>query len=216
RWDLLSGLYRKWSGYPGGSGVLRVGYERYGMQADLEYFDEKMREKPRPGQPKLHITIEEVSWTREGPESKEARVGRLEPDFRNGSFFIPDKVYYPESAGEDDSGDRTADRAKQGGTCLWYTKPGSDDIFYKRRIGPSNEEKACARRDEFFRLFEPIKRRDEQNNIYDLTRVFIQEFMFFPLDARKDLVDATSRVYDMDPRAAQRWEHFEPESYPDD
>ena len=90
RWSRLKELHKKWSNMPGVQ-LLRVGYERYGMQTDLEYFDEKMRQE---GQ---RFDIQELNWTREGTggQGKKQRVERLEPDFRQGCFFVPGRSGTP-------------------------------------------------------------------------------------------------------------------------
>ena len=60
-------------------------------------------------------------------------------------------------------------------------------------------------------------RRDEDGNLYDVTRVFFEEFALFPFSPRDDLVDALSRVYRSGPAAADGIRAaVEPESYPDD
>jgi hypothetical protein len=45
-----------------------------------------------------------------------------------------------------------------------------------------------------------IKAVDQDNRVYDVTAHFIAEYESFPFGQWKDLVDATSRVYDMEPR----------------
>lgn len=108
--------------------------------------------------------------------------------------------------------------APGGGEALWYTKDGSDDIFYRRREGPSKLEQACIaspHKSEKCRYYEPIIRRDEEKSLYDVTRVFFEEYMFFPFGARKDFVDAMSRIYDMEPASAVAFERFVPKDYPD-
>jgi hypothetical protein len=45
----------------------------------------------------------------------------------------------------------------------------------------------------------PIKRVNEDGRIYDLVQYLIDnEYLFFPATTRKDLLDAMSRVYDVD------------------
>jgi hypothetical protein len=51
------------------------------------------------------------------------------------------------------------------------------------------------------RAVKALRRRDEDDNIYDMTRAFIEELLLHPFGAYKDLIDATSRVYDLDPHA---------------
>lgn len=81
RYQALKGLRKVWLNMPGVQSV-RVGYERYGSTSDLEYFEEAMTRD------KDIFEIVELAWPREGPGSKIDRVQRLEPDFRNGKFFL--------------------------------------------------------------------------------------------------------------------------------
>jgi hypothetical protein len=68
---------------------------------------------------------------------------------------------------------------------------------------------------EHWRLMDPIRRVDEDGGIYDLVRVFFEEFRFFPFSPRDDLIDAISRIYDMDPMPAIRYEKVVVEDYID-
>jgi hypothetical protein len=88
RWVALRTLYHRWSAARGVQHV-SVGYERYGAQSDDEYFQEQMELEHRRRIPNAHFPIIELNWPREGGGSKAERVERLEPDFRNGRFFLP-------------------------------------------------------------------------------------------------------------------------------
>jgi hypothetical protein len=194
RWQKLEMLQRKWSNMPGVQTV-RVGYERYGVQADDEYFDEKMRESGR------RFEITELNWTGQvGRQSKENRVERLEPDFRNGNFFVPAKVW---NANVD------------GTVAVWYLEDEKDEIFYEAARGLHRLERQVKSNGENWRLVEPIRRVDEDGNIYDLTRVFFEEMTFFPFSPRDDLIDSMSRIYDMEPRPAVVHERVVIEDYAD-
>jgi len=81
RWEALRGLRRLWLAQPGVQ-MVRVGYERYGMQADLEYFEEQMQVD------KDAFDIQELNWTSDGAQSKDDRVQRLQPDFLMRKFFL--------------------------------------------------------------------------------------------------------------------------------
>jgi len=81
RWEALRGLRRLWLAQPGVQ-MVRCGYERYGMQADLEYFEEQMQVD------KDAFDIRELNWTSDGAQSKDDRVQRLQPDFMLRKFFL--------------------------------------------------------------------------------------------------------------------------------
>jgi phage terminase large subunit-like protein len=81
RWIKLRDLYTRWSAAPGVQ-LVKVGYEKYGMQSDIEYFNEMMEIEKRS------FPIIELAWPREGPGSKIDRIQRLEPDFRNGRILL--------------------------------------------------------------------------------------------------------------------------------
>jgi hypothetical protein len=199
RWERLRDLHKKWAKMPGVQ-IVKVGYERYGMQSDVEYFEERMRLE------RYFFEITELNWVGERPggESKKARVGRLEPMFREGSFLVPGRVWHP-----------TLGNAEY--HARWCLDEGSDEIKYRPDPGPDRAERNAKARGEHHRLMEPIMRRDEDGNPYDLTRVFFEEFALFPFSPRDDLLDAMSRIADMDPRAPVAFEQMsiEVEDYPD-
>jgi hypothetical protein len=83
RWEMLKYLRQKWIRQPGVQVVI-VGYERYGMQCDIDYHKEMMILEKCP------FPITEVSWTQERSEqSKDDRIRRLIPDHQNWRFFYP-------------------------------------------------------------------------------------------------------------------------------
>lgn len=64
-----------------------------------------------------------------------------------------------------------------------------------------------------YRIAKKIRRKDENDNLYDLTEQFKMQVHYFPFGGKKDLVDAVSRIYDMTPRAPSYNEprYLEPE-----
>jgi hypothetical protein len=197
RWEKLDELHRKWTNMPGVQ-LVKVGYERYGMQSDIEYFEEKMTQRGHG------FAIEELNWTGEGVgrQGKKSRVERLEPDFRNEKFYIPGKVWHP---GIDTDGH----------VGIWSITEGSDEIQYHPYLSRTKEETRAFKNREISRLFEPIKRLDEDDNVYDLVRVFFEEFRFFPFSPRDDFIDAMSRIYDLEPAAPSVFEKLETQDYAD-
>ena len=151
RWEALRGLRRVWLTQPGVQ-LVKCGYERYGMQADLEYMEEQMQRD------KDAFEIYELNWTSDGAQSKDDRVQRLQPDFQSRKFFLA-AVTPTETANQK--------RAREQG--------------------------------QGFRVFKPVNRRDHEGNIYSLNKGFLEEFLTYPFSAKKDLIDAASRLYDMDP-----------------
>jgi hypothetical protein len=83
RWEHFSLMYKRWSRMPGVQ-MVRAGYEKFGAQADMDYFKEQM---DRPGQPKFEIV--ELEWPRDGEGAKTDRVQRLGPDIRSHKFYLP-------------------------------------------------------------------------------------------------------------------------------
>lgn len=199
RWAKLKELHRKWVNMPGAQ-LVKVGYERYGQQSDDEYFQEKMREEAERNDTFNRFDIVELNWTGDaGRESKKHRVERLEPDFRNGDFFVPGRIWYPLTVPE-------GGKLKSHTQARWYLVEGKDELHYRVEPGLELEERQAKGRGEGWRLFEPLMRRDEDGALYDVTRVFFEEYCRFPFSARDDFVDAMSRIYDMEPMPATPFE----------
>lgn len=186
RWVALRNLRRKWSRAKGVQ-RLAVGYERYGAQSDDEYFQEQMDLDRKNRIEDSHFTIDELNWPREGGESKRERVERLEPDFRNARFFLPREVW------------------RNGKPMTWRveTDPESKqfgEVLYSDAAGLTKLQMATVEGGGVDLISRAIKCTDQDGRIYDLTTHFIEEYASFPFGALKDLVDAASRVYDMDAR----------------
>lgn len=169
RWEALRGLRKVWMNQPGVQ-LVKCGYERYGMQADLEYFEEQMQRD------KDAFEIAELNWTSDGAQAKDDRVQRLQPDFQSKKFYLA-AVTPTETANQK--------RAREQGQS--------------------------------FRIFSPVKRRDHEGNMYSLNAGFLEEFLTYPFSAKKDLIDAASRLYDMEPTIPIIIDErvFEPATYHD-
>ena len=153
RWLALRGLRRKWKGATGVQGVF-VGYERYGMQSDMEYFQEQM-ELDRDV-----FEIKELNWSLSSGQSKRDRVQRLVPDFVQGRFYLPLATA---------AGNETSNQARM------------------REI------------EQPYRIFSVPKYKDHLGNLYSMLDRFINEFLNFPSpNYPDDLIDACSRIYDME------------------
>jgi hypothetical protein len=212
RWKWLRRLYVKWREFPGVQ-TLRVGWERYGLQSDLEYFEEKMREEKDE---KRRFVIDEIAWPREGEHSKNARIGRLQPDMEGSKFYLSWYVFH-ETHGE----------------CSWKIEPQSNVpiVFNPARVenAPKREnapvdgmwltkkQRAAITVGKPWQVPEAIKRVDEQGAIYDVTRCAFEEMRFHPFGTKDDFIDAMSRLYDMEPSPAVQLDQVNPEfpSYPD-
>ena len=75
RTKLLIDLHREWKPY-------RVGYEKYGMQADIEHFRSEMERL------EYRFEVTEVG----GTQPKEDRIKRLVPYFEQGRVYLPERL----------------------------------------------------------------------------------------------------------------------------
>ena len=162
-------LYHKWSSTPGVQNVY-VGYESFGAQADLDYFEEQMRTPNQGGS----FPIMELAWPREGEGGKIDRVQRLGPDLRAHKIFVP-----------------------------YATK---DDAMtaVQRRYNSTGQS---------YRVARAIRRKSTTGELYDVTADLKLQIHVFPFGGRVDLVDALSRIYDMEPKGPRLSEpsYCEPE-----
>lgn len=82
RWTMLKRLRFKWVNTKGVR-IVRVCYEKYGMQSDISHFEEMMRLE------KYHFQIEQIPSKGTAVIAKDDRIRRLEPDARNWRLFVP-------------------------------------------------------------------------------------------------------------------------------
>lgn len=175
RWEALKGLRRRWMNEPGVQAV-HVGYERYGLQSDLEHF-QKMMELDGDVFP-----ITEVAWPKEGPHAKGDRIQRLRPDFEQGRFYLPSLVHHD------------AHR-------LAFLKVADGELVYEPARNETAAMKRVAKLGQKYLVIRPIRRKDEEGRLYDVTVRFVLEYMAHPAPgAFDDLIDGVSRIYDMEPR----------------
>jgi hypothetical protein len=177
RWEALRGLRRFWVAQPGVQ-MVKVGYEKYGMQSDLEYFELEMERD------KDHFEIHELNWTSDGTKAKDDRVQRLQPDFKSGKFYL------------------AAVCRRQVPLLDKDNKPvrnGKGEVVMVWEPYETSAQRSVREGGQSFRIFTPVKRRDHENNVYSLNQGFLEEFLTYPFSAKKDLIDATSRLYDMEP-----------------
>lgn len=169
RWDWIKRFRKHWISQVGVQ-IVEVGYERFGAQSDIEHFKTMMDIEGE------YFDIKELNWPRDGDVAKDNRIRRLIPDLKNWRGpFVPYDVAKVKSAlaleGKDVSnmGDMTS---KQ----LQAVKAGEDYLVAK-----------------------PIKHKNEDGRMYDLVEYLLKnEYIFFPHTTAKDLLDAMSRIYDME------------------
>jgi len=120
RWVNLKNLRTKWLNQPGIQTV-SVGYEKYGMQADIEYFQEMMEIEEES------FPIQEVSWTRDDTNAKDDRIRRLIPDHQNWRFFYPWERDLNKPNEVDTARMRKANEQKKGYLCAKSIKRRNHD-----------------------------------------------------------------------------------------
>lgn len=195
-----------WENVPGVQ-HLKVGWERYGMQVDLEVVEDLLRAKDN------FFTIEELNTPKQGGHSKPDRIERLEPDIRGGRFFLPCVAYHF------DFGPKSGPFA---GNCYWSVwSPEADkqardngevpkynigQIIYRPMKGLTRTQLEYQEGQNKLRIVRPLRRKDESREIYDMTRIFIEEMVRHPYAPHDDLLDACSRIYDIEPEPPQLFE----------
>lgn len=180
KWKALRGLHERWSTKDGVVEVY-VGYEKYGMQTDIEHFQTQME---RSG---YYFPIEELNTPRSGGAGKLDRMSRLEPDIRAGKILLPAIVY------------------KDGYRNLWRPREGAgpdeEVLQFMRMVNKKTGKEIMGT--ELMAKFpslacSPIKRKDEGGRMYDLSLDLITQLKMIPFAKHDDLVDCLSRIFDME------------------
>lgn len=160
RWLALKTLRARWMRMPGVQSV-SCGWERYGMQADMDFFELEMQKLGDV------FEIKELAWVHntlnasaKGGQSKDDRVQRLQPQFVAHKFHLPAIV-----------------------------------------DGVTRRQREAIEAGQGYRVFKPVQCRDEDGNIYSLNKGFLDEYLTYPFSTKKDFIDATSRIFDMEPLA---------------
>ena len=213
RWDYIKQLKRKWEAHPGVQ-MVRVGYERYGMQSDLEVIEDMMQRE------NIYFKIEKLGTPSKGQHAKPDRIRRLEPDVREGRFYFPCVVWHGDfgSPGHRicywsvwtetartalDNKIKSAEAAGDTET-LKALRPATayniGQIVFRTMRGLTSRQKFCEETGQKLRIVTALQRRDENGDIYDLTRIFFDELVKHPFSTHDDLIDAASRIYDLDPQ----------------
>jgi hypothetical protein len=202
RFNYVQQFKNWWENFDGVQ-MVKVGWERYGMQVDLEVIEDLMMTKDN------RFPIQEMNTPRQGGHSKLDRIERLEPDIRGGRFYIPCVAH------DIDHGPKSGPFA---GQCYWdvWTQENADEATRQHRevayhvgqiiwrpvrgLTKLQTDYAQGHRR---RIIQPLKRLDENKERYDLTKVFMEELILHPFAPHDDFIDACARIYDIEPLPPQ-------------
>ena len=156
-----------------------------------------------------------MNTPRIGSHAKNDRIERLEPDFRRGHFRLPALIHNPDKGGRctwtvwDENLDKNAEnqgKKRHPIGMILYS-------FVGDRL--TRQQEHYGRTAQRHRIVQPVK-RDENKDVYNLTRVFIDEFLRHPFSPHDDLLDAVARIYDIDPRIPENFEEQSIMGLPED
>jgi hypothetical protein len=119
-----------------------------------------------------------------------------------GRFYLPGRIR--EQTVREDGVAGTFD-------CFWNIDEKDSKIDFFPMQGLTRDMRRLKETGQEHRIVRSIWRKDEDDKPYDLTRKLIEEMLFFPFAPHDDLIDATSRIYDMEPLAAAAGEGKEVE-----
>lgn len=199
RWDYVKQIKRKWEIHPGVQ-MVKIGWERYGMQVDLEVIEDMMEREGNV------FEIEEMNTPKQGGHSKDDRIRRMEPDLSGGRFYIPGIAHNPDFGGKCYLTVWTEEMAAAAKAKAMAVSYNVGQVIYRPWKGPTKRQANCEATAQRHRIVTELKRRDENQDVYDVTRAFLEELLRHPFAQYVDFIDAASRIYDLDPRAPQAFE----------
>ena len=83
------------------------------------------------------------------------------------------------------------------GAMLVYTFAFLTFVFHLSQLASTKKKVRAG--GQAFRIFSPVRAKDHEGNVYSLNKGFLDEYLTYPFSAKKDLIDAVSRLYDMEP-----------------
>lgn len=91
--------------------------------------------------------------------------------------------------------------------------------FYLAAMTPTEtrRQQEARTKGKAFLIFSPVRRVDHEGRAYSLNRSFIEQYLVEPFGSHEDLLDAVSRIYDIDhsPPVIIDQRQLEPEAYED-
>ena len=83
-------------------------------------------------------------------------------------------------------------------------------MFFPYEGEMTRTQREAKLRGEEYLISEPIKAKNEDNRVYNLMEYFVKnEYIFFPATTKKDMLDAMSRIYDMEVTAPMNFDEQE-------
>lgn len=81
----------------------------------------------------------------------------------------------------------------------------------------TKQQRLVREKGQAFRIYTPVQRKDEEGRLYSLNKNFLEEYIVFPFGVHDDLIDAMSRIEDIDPQPPVIIDQraLEPEEYED-
>jgi hypothetical protein len=150
---------------------VKVGYERYGMQSDLEYFEEQMLLD------KDHFEIIELNWVATASSPRTTACSACSRTSCKSASTWPMVCVRQVPA-----------LARRASRC---SSPTSTPLTKPEPYETANQKRA-REVGQGFRIFNPTRRKDHEGNAYSLNKGFLEEYLTYPFSPKKDLIDAAA------------------------